>query len=383
MLKSIGLIETKGVIAAIEAADVMLKNSQVKLLGKEIINSSITIFIWGEPEQVQIAVNHGAAAAKRFGKLIAAHVITNPAEELMLLLPSLARNKQESKIISNFGSEFSGKIPIHENPTTETIPLYVPIPTDQLSVKAYDEIKNIDTETSALGKKKNKESKRKNPKVKSEVSNIQPNQPEVIFVSKPQSLSDEIEVTNNELPAEERNVYSEVSTLKERVEKLEDVQAAETSAVELKVSIDDSLASVVSSAGSTSEKDKNVQLPKQKKNKKIKEDSIKTPSLFDKDYGNDTIARLKREALGVLKQEVEITKGAVDASSIEDIPKSVKSVEASKDDDIMSVHTLEKLSSLNVHQLRRAARDFNNFPIKGRQISKANRETLLSYFSHL
>ena len=76
-----GMIETKGLIAAIEAADAMVKTSNVRLIGKERTDPAmITIKIIGDTAAVRSAVEAGAAAAKRVGELVSQHVIPRPAE---------------------------------------------------------------------------------------------------------------------------------------------------------------------------------------------------------------------------------------------------------------------------------------------------------------
>jgi ethanolamine utilization protein EutM len=76
-----GMVETRGLVGAIEAADAMVKTSNVRLVGKERTDPAmITIKIIGETAAVQSAVEAGAAAAKRVGQLVSQHVIPRPAE---------------------------------------------------------------------------------------------------------------------------------------------------------------------------------------------------------------------------------------------------------------------------------------------------------------
>lgn len=83
MQEAIGLIETKGLIAMIEAADQMLKAAEVHLLRKERIGGGyMTVIVKGEVAAVKAAVDAGAAAAKRVGELFAVHVIPRPHEDL-------------------------------------------------------------------------------------------------------------------------------------------------------------------------------------------------------------------------------------------------------------------------------------------------------------
>jgi len=83
MEKAIGLIETRGLIAMIEAADQMLKAADVHLIGRERIGGGyMTVVVQGEVAAVRAAVEAGAAAAKRVGDLFAVHVIPRPHEDL-------------------------------------------------------------------------------------------------------------------------------------------------------------------------------------------------------------------------------------------------------------------------------------------------------------
>lgn len=83
MLLALGLIETKGLIGAIEAADAMVKAANVKLVSKEKITAAlVTVKIIGEVAAVKSAVDAGAAAAQRVGQLVSAHVIPRPDDQL-------------------------------------------------------------------------------------------------------------------------------------------------------------------------------------------------------------------------------------------------------------------------------------------------------------
>jgi len=88
MEKAIGLIETKGLVGMIEAADAMLKAANVHLIGKERIGGGfMTVIVEGEVAAVKASVDAGAAAAKRVGEVISIHVIARPHEEIEKLLP--------------------------------------------------------------------------------------------------------------------------------------------------------------------------------------------------------------------------------------------------------------------------------------------------------
>jgi len=87
-LQAIGMLETQGLTAALEATDTMLKAADVTLVGKEKIGAAyVTIIIKGDVAAVQAAVDAGAKAVGNLGKLIAAHVIARPHDDLIALLP--------------------------------------------------------------------------------------------------------------------------------------------------------------------------------------------------------------------------------------------------------------------------------------------------------
>jgi ethanolamine utilization protein EutM len=84
---ALGLVETRGLIAAIEAADAMVKTANVVLVGKEQTNPAlITVKIVGDTAAVRAAVEAGAAAAQRVGELVSKHVIPRPAEGMEELI---------------------------------------------------------------------------------------------------------------------------------------------------------------------------------------------------------------------------------------------------------------------------------------------------------
>ena len=87
-LEALGLIETKGLVGAIEAADAMVKAANVKLIGNEKVGGGyVTVFVRGDVGAVKAATDAGAAAAERVGELVSVHVIPRPHAELELILP--------------------------------------------------------------------------------------------------------------------------------------------------------------------------------------------------------------------------------------------------------------------------------------------------------
>jgi ethanolamine utilization protein EutM len=86
------MVETKGFVGAVEAADAMVKAANVQLLGKEYIGAGyVTIFVRGDVGAVKAATDAGAAAARRVGELISVHVIPRPHGEVERVLPKNGR----------------------------------------------------------------------------------------------------------------------------------------------------------------------------------------------------------------------------------------------------------------------------------------------------
>ncbi|SCZ04407.1 BMC domain-containing protein [Alkaliphilus peptidifermentans] len=89
-LNALGMIETKGLVGAIEAADAMVKAANVTLLGKEIVGGGlVTVMVRGDVGAVKAATDAGAAAADRVGELLSVHVIPRPHNEVEIILPKI------------------------------------------------------------------------------------------------------------------------------------------------------------------------------------------------------------------------------------------------------------------------------------------------------
>ncbi|MCB0193455.1 MAG: ethanolamine utilization microcompartment protein EutM [Anaerolineae bacterium] len=88
--EALGMIETKGLVGVIEAADAMVKSANVKLVGMEKIGAGfVTVMVRGDVGAVKAATDAGAAAAKRVGEVVSVHVIPRPHTDTELLLPKL------------------------------------------------------------------------------------------------------------------------------------------------------------------------------------------------------------------------------------------------------------------------------------------------------
>jgi len=86
--EALGMIETRGLVAAIEAADAMCKSANVSLVGTEKIGSGlVTVMVRGDVGAVKSSVESGAAAACKLGELVATHVIPRPHGDVEMILP--------------------------------------------------------------------------------------------------------------------------------------------------------------------------------------------------------------------------------------------------------------------------------------------------------
>lgn len=88
--EALGMIETRGLVAAIEAADAMVKSAEVTLIGTEKIGSGlVSVMVRGDVGAVNAAVESGTTAAAKLGEVIATHVIPRPHNDVEKILPKL------------------------------------------------------------------------------------------------------------------------------------------------------------------------------------------------------------------------------------------------------------------------------------------------------
>jgi ethanolamine utilization protein EutM len=91
-LSALGMIETKGLVASVEAADAMVKAANVVLIGKECVGGGlVSVMVRGDVGAVKAACDAGASAAERVGELISVHVIPRPSEEVESILPKIPK----------------------------------------------------------------------------------------------------------------------------------------------------------------------------------------------------------------------------------------------------------------------------------------------------
>jgi ethanolamine utilization protein EutM len=93
-LIALGMVETKGLVGAIEAADAMVKAANVNLIGSEYVGGGfVTVMVRGDVGAVKAATDAGAAAAKRVGELVSVHVIPRPHTDVEMILPHATKGQ--------------------------------------------------------------------------------------------------------------------------------------------------------------------------------------------------------------------------------------------------------------------------------------------------
>lgn len=91
-LIALGMVETRGLVGAIEAADAMVKAANVVLIGSEYVGGGyVTVMVRGDVGAVKAATDAGAAAAKRVGEMVSVHVIPRPHEDVEMILPKSSK----------------------------------------------------------------------------------------------------------------------------------------------------------------------------------------------------------------------------------------------------------------------------------------------------
>ena len=94
MQDALGMVETKGFVPAVEAADAMVKSANVTLIGSQRVGSGlVTVLVRGDVGAVKAATDAGAVAAQNVGELVSAHVIPRPHPDVEKILPSFADKK--------------------------------------------------------------------------------------------------------------------------------------------------------------------------------------------------------------------------------------------------------------------------------------------------
>ena len=96
--QALGMVETKGLVALIEASDAMMKSANVTMIGWDKVGSGmVTSFVVGDVAAVKAAVDAGAAAAGKIGQVIGVHIIARPHDELTAMMPKKKNNVGAAK----------------------------------------------------------------------------------------------------------------------------------------------------------------------------------------------------------------------------------------------------------------------------------------------
>lgn len=161
---ALGLVETKGLVGSIEAADVMVKTAHVRLLDAEYIkNGYVTIKCVGEVAAVKAAVDAAASAAQRVGQLIGTHVIPRPAAEVEPIFrkgrnPGRQSGEQLSVVTTTAKKDAPPKQPPRPRPTgtPETLDMFIASPDDeeyreQLEAMTVHQLRTLAREVGGLG----------------------------------------------------------------------------------------------------------------------------------------------------------------------------------------------------------------------------------------
>jgi ethanolamine utilization protein EutM len=111
MGQAIGMIETKGLVGSMEAADAMIKAANVSLVKQEFIDGGIvTVIVEGDVGAIQAAVDAGRDAAKRVGELLGAHVIPRPDQSVRKMLGTIPEKQEQQKRASKTGKKNMNEI---------------------------------------------------------------------------------------------------------------------------------------------------------------------------------------------------------------------------------------------------------------------------------
>jgi len=285
MSTSFGLIESKGLVALVEAADVILKNSPVEILGVHKLNNGLTaLAVSGDQDYVNAAVESAVDAGKRVGEINAFTVIDQPPKQVLKIFGDLfLASLETNELISDSNDETNLKV---------------------------NRVSAFEIERQKI---KNKG----------------------------------------------------VQAVKGRVISKESVKAINSEKETKKIS----------SGKVVQEKSKAKEELSSPQNILLQNDSEN----YTQDSGLKltTIERLRKEALGVSAKKV-YNENAVPLASVKKInPKSDSSESENLKVDF------ELIDTMNVHKLRNYARKFSEFPIKGREISRANRDELIEHFNKI
>lgn len=346
MQLALGLIETKGLIGAIEAADAMLKAANVTLTRKEKITAAmVTVEVMGEVAAVRAAVDAGAAAAQRVGQLISVHVIPRPDDQLEPFITSQPVKKEaqtKARKRKDIGVESIFDIEDDDNDfEVETVSFEIDSVTefDTSDVDDIKQVEDAEVVDSSDGE--------------DEINNIQDVPKSDDTIDTTETVTTDVDITNFE---EGDNEYSQENADNSDINSETDKVIPEIADVEFTEKADKIDENLV-----VNDEDKNIVISDESNtdnNKTNESDEIKEP---------ESLNSKQKEKKDSLPDETDID------GSIEKI------VLTEEDKQILT----ENYESENVHMLRIRARRLSDFPIKGRRLASAGRSILLYCFEQL
>jgi ethanolamine utilization protein EutM len=342
MAEAIGFIETKGLVGAIVAADAMLKSADITLVGKEITGSALVLVkIKGDLASVKYAIEAGETASKNAGNFISSLVMAEPDPRLTAVLPEINIEK------------------IPDLPEKEEI---TNTAKDELHTEANGHDSVIADNADAAG----------TPSV--EVNESISGGNDVVLENEPLGSKDEKIKKEKKSKSEPKDHHATLfdSLYDPTEEKITDYKPAFNSTIER----------LKSEALGIDNQDKNS-VPA------VKDESVEAPEenapnarlpVEQEEIESDEPAPVKKitgsgKAAGPEKQQKK--------KNEQNEPEQKHESDSSHAGGLSAEISIDYLQTLNVHLLRKAARGVSGFPIQGREISKANRQVLLDYFSKL
>lgn len=376
---ALGFIETNSLLGAAEAANVMAKTSNIIIMEKEVISpGSIAIKIIGEEGSVEAAINSGTEAIKRLEKNVSSHIIVDPDEQVFSVFPEMRSlyysfkriSKRKFKKVETEKTKIESEKSKAETDKPKAVNKKIKAVNKKPRVKPKQQKAKIQKRQVKAKKHKLKivkpKVKTKKPKVtavKSKTKTEKPKAKTIKLTGKTEQPESELKKTKIEAG------QPELAKPKAKIKKIEKTGIEKKEQEPEKVLTGESTLKETEDIFIVHWPERKLRTSPVKKAVEEKKPEIKEKKRTS--YRNDTIERLRMEALGLNKPEKE--KPVREEIKSKKETKNINK-ESNKDSD---------LQSLNVHELRKLARSTKNFPIQGREISKAKREVLLAYFKDL
>ncbi|MBI9073059.1 MAG: BMC domain-containing protein [Melioribacteraceae bacterium] len=394
MNEALGLIETKGLISAIEAADAMAKAADIKIVSREKSSAAlITIKITGEVAAVKAALDAGSAAAKRVGQLVSAHIIPRPHDDLK----GLIENKKKvwaplKKDIKEIASDIIEEINDNETESDEEITEIKSPEEDSAEEENNFEEELDESKFTTIPAVKPKTVKKEENSIPSLFDNdfneaIEENIDDAKSDTKPDDgfVNDIID----EVLDEDEEIITQLSTEDEAGEIPEETELSDL-IIEEEIAEEEIIHNREDS-GDNSELNETSEEKIENETEFEKSEDLGSIEKIDEEdipVEEELVSILKTEDIGETEEpEEEIVEESVDEEDIED-SDSIEDDETDLgeekiiDTDLNSI-SLDELQKMSVPDLRRLARSIEDFPIKGRDISKANKNELLDHFRTL